>query len=191
MHVVDEHAATPRASSLFVTPNVSSRALMELIVSPPALARPRTCAFDDCACKQERREVRRRQRVRAPCPAPGRRSPSRRPTVFFFERLAECVVGGQEVPSSCRPCFTTAEPSAFGERRRYRTHSESCTACIARWSACRRPRPMLMYTLCFSASDGVHRKTSLPSSCRRPADRRPSRSNHSRAREAAISALFW
>jgi len=47
------------------------------------------------------------KRVGAPSPAPCRRWPGSRQVASFFQRLAECIVGGQEETRSLPPFFTT------------------------------------------------------------------------------------
>src|SRR5689334_22213197 len=42
----------PASFIVFVIPN-SLAALMELMVSPPAFAKPRICALEDCACSRK------------------------------------------------------------------------------------------------------------------------------------------
>src|SRR3569623_351585 len=46
----------PASFIVLVLPN-SLAALIELIVSPPALANPRICAFDACACNKNKEKT--------------------------------------------------------------------------------------------------------------------------------------
>ena len=67
--------AAPRASGRRSTMPNSAACLIELIVSPPALARPMILAFEACACSRKEEKSERVQRVPCTGPAPCRRFP--------------------------------------------------------------------------------------------------------------------
>ena len=75
----------------------SAACLIELVVSPPALARPMILAFDACACSRNEREVLRVERVAHLAEHLAAVLEHDRLGVAL-ERVAEGVVGGQEEP---------------------------------------------------------------------------------------------
>ena len=94
------NTSRPASFIVLVMPN-SLAALIELMVSPPALARPRISRPDALRLQQEGGEVGGRQRMldRADHLAAVALTTA---GGVVLQRLAEGVVGGQEVPA-CRP----------------------------------------------------------------------------------------
>ena len=141
----------PASFIVLVTPN-SLAALIELMVSPPALARPRICALPDaCACsrKDEKSEV---QRV---LDGAHHLPPAALTTaggVASSAMRAEGVVGGQEEPGLAAGLLTTALPPCPWPAPRCRRPSARCTGCTARWSGADVAPPIAMKTFFFSAA---------------------------------------